>query len=161
MWYTWKHMLLLILINISLKKTLKNKHEINLRKRSIQPWKNLQMYQRLFKERWKPRCKLQWSWESELRVKPAVHLSWQTLRQISALHWQPQELCLFWLQVGSKTSAVMVLNKENWASFFFFFGIFIFMKNAPKMSVPFDLLHYWKCKVLQPLWKTVWRFLKN
>ena len=23
------------------------------------------------------------------------------------------------------------------------------------------LLHWWECKLLQPLWKTAWRFLKD
>ena len=23
------------------------------------------------------------------------------------------------------------------------------------------ILHWWKCKLVQPLWKTIWRFLKN
>ena len=36
------------------------------------------------------------------------------------------------------------------------------MKEKIKMALKGTLLHcWWECKLIQPLWKTVWRFLKK
>lgn len=105
-------------------------------------------------------------------VPGRILISWRNREE------KTQECCVLWKMRGLKMKLIQSLQIERLASFpvavdHIFLSCRIlkdsFLKklNGPRKTFPHtdiyrSLIHYsWECKVVLPLWKTPWKFLKR